>query len=100
VVLWCGRRDCFWTLTQSGRGLMSGPVLVDSDPGIDDALPLHYLVAAGGWDLKAITAVAGNVPSPRAVANASGLAARLAGNLYVETQGGARGVRRPSSVRL
>jgi inosine-uridine nucleoside N-ribohydrolase len=39
---------------------MSGPVLVDTDPGIDDALAFHYLGATDGWDLKAITVVAGN----------------------------------------
>ena len=53
---------------------MSDPVLVDTDPGIYDALPHHFLVATGGWDLKA---VAGILPLPRAVANARGLAALL-----------------------
>ncbi|HEY6710798.1 MAG TPA: nucleoside hydrolase [Rubrobacter sp.] len=67
---------------------MSGPVLVDTDPGIDDALALHYLVATGGWDLKAITAVAGNVPLPRAVANARGLAALLGIERDVPVYGG------------
>jgi hypothetical protein len=46
---------------QSGQGLMSGPVLVDTDPGIDDALAFHYPGATGGWDLKAITVVAGHI---------------------------------------
>jgi purine nucleosidase len=68
--------------------LMGGPVLVDTDPGIDDALALHYLVAAGGWDLKAITAVAGNVPLPMAVANARGLAALLGIERDVPVYGG------------
>ena len=53
---------------------MSDPVLVENDPGIYDALTHHYLVATGGWDLKA---VAGILPLPRAVANARGLAALL-----------------------
>jgi inosine-uridine nucleoside N-ribohydrolase len=56
---------------------MSGPVLVDNDSGIDDAPALHRLVATGRWDLKAITAVAGNVPLTRAVANTRSLAALL-----------------------
>jgi len=56
---------------------MSGPVLVDDDPGIDDVLALHSLVATGGLDLKAITAVAETVPLTRAVANARGLTALL-----------------------
>jgi purine nucleosidase len=67
---------------------MSGPVLVDTDPGIDDALALQYLVAMGGWDLKAITAVAGNVPLPMAVANARGLAALLGIERDVPVYGG------------
>jgi inosine-uridine nucleoside N-ribohydrolase len=67
---------------------MSSPVLVDTDPGIDDALALHYLVATGGWELKAITAVAGNVPLPRTVANARGLAALLGIERDVPLYGG------------
>ena len=53
---------------------MSAPVLVDTDPEIYDALAHHYLVATGGWDLKA---VAGILPLPWAVANSRGLAALL-----------------------
>jgi len=67
---------------------MSGPVLVDADPGIDDALALQYLVAAGELDLKAITAVAGNTPLPKALANARGLAALLEIEQDVPVYGG------------
>jgi len=67
---------------------MSGPVLVDTDPGIDDALVLRYLVATGWWDLKAITAIAGNVPLTRAAANDRGLAALLGIERDVAVYGG------------
>lgn len=67
---------------------MRGPVLVDTDPGIDDAFALQYLIAAGGWDLQAITTVAGNVPLPLALANARGLAAMLGIERDVPVYGG------------
>jgi inosine-uridine nucleoside N-ribohydrolase len=57
---------------------MSGlPAILDTDPGIDDALALEYLLARGVWDLKAITVVAGNVGLKAALANARGLCALL-----------------------
>ena len=67
---------------------MRSRILIDTDPGTDDALPLQYLVAAGRWDLKAITAVAGNVPLPLALANARGLAALLRIERDVPVYGG------------
>jgi purine nucleosidase len=55
---------------------MSGiPVVLDSDPGLDDALALHYLLGRPGWELVAYTAVGGNVPVGPAFANARALAA-------------------------
>lgn len=53
------------------------PTVFDTDPGIDDALALAYLVACGAFDLRAVTVVAGNVDLPRGLANARGLAALL-----------------------
>lgn len=52
-------------------------VVFDTDPGIDDALALEYLLASGVWDLRAITVVAGNVPLRKTFANARGLATLL-----------------------
>ena len=46
------------------------PVILDTDPGIDDALALFYLAALGRFDLKAVTVVAGNVPLAAGVDNA------------------------------
>lgn len=38
------------------------PVLIDCDPGIDDAVMLMMALGSGRFDVKAITTVAGNVP--------------------------------------
>lgn len=38
------------------------PVLIDTDPGIDDALALVLALRAPGWCVEAVTTVAGNVP--------------------------------------
>lgn len=46
----------------------SGPLLVDVDTGVDDAIALAYLVAAGA-DIQAVTTVAGNVPVDIATEN-------------------------------
>ncbi|MCT1713073.1 nucleoside hydrolase, partial [Dietzia cinnamea] len=49
------------------------PVLLDCDPGIDDALAIAYLVAehrAGRTDLTGVVCTAGNVGSEDTVANA------------------------------
>ncbi|WP_017573164.1 nucleoside hydrolase [Nocardiopsis halotolerans] len=50
------------------------PIVLDSDPGLDDALALQYLLGTGLWDLKAYTAVGGNAPVEQAFRNARGLA--------------------------
>lgn len=50
------------------------PTVFDTDPGIDDALALAYLVASDAFDLRAITVVAGNVDLPQGTTNARGLA--------------------------
>ncbi len=53
------------------------PVLIDTDPGIDDAVAIMFARRAG-LDIKAITAVSGNLPADRTAANA-GRVLRLLG---------------------
>src|SRR5262249_34147053 len=45
------------------------PLLIDTDPGIDDALALLLAFSSPGASIEAITAVAGNVPVDQAVHN-------------------------------
>ncbi|MDP8958539.1 MAG: nucleoside hydrolase [Actinomycetota bacterium] len=57
---------------------MSRPsVLIDVDPGIDDALALVYLARLDCFDLRAITVVAGNTPLDMALSNARRVAGVL-----------------------
>jgi pyrimidine-specific ribonucleoside hydrolase len=46
------------------------PVIVDCDPGIDDALALGLLAASPEFDLRAVTSVRGNVTVEQATRNA------------------------------
>ncbi len=50
------------------------PIVLDSDPGIDDAVALQYLLGTGLWDLKAYTSVGGNLPAEQTYRNARALA--------------------------
>ncbi|MGN6762235.1 MAG: nucleoside hydrolase [Leifsonia sp.] len=45
-------------------------LLIDTDPGMDDALAIALAHKSAGLDIKAITAVTGNLPSDRTAANA------------------------------
>jgi purine nucleosidase len=51
------------------------PVVIDTDPGIDDALALLLAWGAPELSVRVITTVAGNVPLPTATRNALRLAA-------------------------
>jgi inosine-uridine nucleoside N-ribohydrolase len=53
---------------------VTNPIVLDSDPGLDDAVALQYLLGTGLWDLKAYTSVGGNVAAPQTFRNARGLA--------------------------
>lgn len=53
-------------------------LLIDCDPGIDDALALLYAWASPEVDVAAITTVAGNVPSALGAANVQRLVERVA----------------------
>ncbi|SFR28934.1 purine nucleosidase [Lentzea waywayandensis] len=62
-------------------------IIVDADPGIDDALALYYLRAQRDTEIVAIGTVHGNVPVQQATANALRLTERL--NLNVPVAMGA-----------
>ncbi|MCX3060199.1 nucleoside hydrolase [Streptomyces beihaiensis] len=53
---------------------MPAPIVLDSDPGIDDAVALQYLLGTGLWDLRAYTTVGGNVPAAQTFRNGRALA--------------------------
>ena len=50
------------------------PIVLDSGPGLDDAVALQYLLGTGLWGLKASTAGGGTAPVEQAFRNARGLA--------------------------
>lgn len=64
------------------------PVVMDCDPGTDDALAILMVVAAPEIDLLALTTVAGNVPAELTARNALALAEWL--GLDVPVTAGAR----------
>lgn len=66
------------------------PLLVDCDPGIDDALALLYLVGSPEADLRAVTCTGGNVEARQVAANAQAILA-LAGRPEVEVALGREG---------
>ena len=49
---------------------MSRPLIIDTDPGIDDALAILLACASPELELQALTTVAGNVPLTRVTENA------------------------------
>lgn len=52
---------------------MSGPFVLDCDPGLDDAVALQYALGTGRYDIKAVTAVGGNAPVEHTYRNARAL---------------------------
>lgn len=51
------------------RRMKSIPVIIDCDPGVDDAVALFLAFASPELDIRAITTVGGNVPSERTARN-------------------------------
>ena len=68
------------------------PVVIDTDPGIDDALALMLALRAPEIHVELLTTVAGNVPVDVATANACRLVALLNPSVLA---GGGRGAARP-----
>src|SRR4029453_4376877 len=71
------------------------PVVIDTDPGIDDALALMLAFRSPELRVELITTVAGNVPVHMATANTRRILAWLAPPAWpVVAQGAARPLRR------
>src|ERR671931_945818 len=72
------------------------PVVIDTDPGIDDALALMLALRSPELHVELVTTVAGNVPVPLATANARRVLAVLAPAVWpTVAQGLGRPLRRP-----
>ena len=52
---------------------MTGPIVLDCDPGLDDAVALQYALGSGRYEILAITAVGGNSPVDHTYRNARAL---------------------------
>jgi purine nucleosidase len=65
-------------------------ILLDCDPGIDDALAIAFACGHPGLDLRAVTTVAGNVPLARTTVNALSVL-ELAGRPDVPVAAGSLG---------
>ncbi len=66
------------------------PILIDTDPGVDDAAALLLALASPELDLRAVTAVAGNVPLDAVLANTGKILA-LAGRPDIPFHAGCAG---------
>ncbi|MBQ3488301.1 MAG: nucleoside hydrolase, partial [Clostridia bacterium] len=51
------------------------PIWLDTDPGVDDAMAMALLFALKEYDVKGVSAVAGNVELEKTFQNARDLAA-------------------------
>ncbi len=73
---------------------MTTPIVIDTDPGIDDALAILCALADPEIELLGLTTVFGNVSGAQASANARALL-ELAGARIPVAEGAARPLRRP-----
>ncbi|MGQ4808979.1 Ribokinase [Candidatus Entotheonellaceae bacterium PAL068K] len=77
------------------RSLSPCPVVIDTDPGVDDALALMLALRSPELRVELITTVAGNVPVQTATANARRLLALInPSTVPILAQGAARPLRR------
>ena len=54
---------------------MKKRVIIDTDPGLDDALAILFALGCGKFDVLGLTTIAGNIGLERTTANAGGLLA-------------------------
>ncbi|RAH97423.1 nucleoside hydrolase [Acuticoccus sediminis] len=74
------------------------PLLIDCDPGVDDAIAIFLALASPELDLQAVTTVAGNRPIEQVTRNARGLLS-LAGRSDIPVHQGCHGGLLPRTVR-
>jgi purine nucleosidase len=75
---------------------MSIPIILDCDPGIDDALAIAFATASPAIDLLGLTTVAGNVELAKTTANALAVAAFVGAADVPVTAGSAAPLLRPA----
>jgi purine nucleosidase len=75
---------------------MSTKIILDCDPGIDDALAIAFAAGHPGIELAGITTVAGNVGLDKTTANALAVADFVGAGTVPVTQGCARPMLRPT----
>ncbi|MBD8066846.1 nucleoside hydrolase [Devosia sp. PTR5] len=74
---------------------MSDAVIIDTDPGLDDAIAILFALGCGRFDVLGLTSVAGNIGIEQTTANAGSLL-RLMGSSVPVAIGAARPLRRES----
>ena len=77
-------------------GLVSTPIILDCDPGIDDALAIAFATASPEIDLVGLTTVAGNVGLAKTTANALAVASFVGAKDVPVTPGSAVPLLRPA----
>jgi purine nucleosidase len=77
-------------------GFVSTPIILDCDPGIDDALAIAFATASPEIDLVGITTVAGNVGLAKTTANALAVASFVGAPDVPVTAGSAVPLLRPA----
>jgi purine nucleosidase len=75
---------------------VSTPIILDCDPGIDDALAIAFAAASPEIDLVGLTTVAGNVGLPKTTANALAVASFVGAKNVPVTPGSAVPLLRPA----
>ena len=75
---------------------VSTPIILDCDPGIDDALAIAFATASPEIDLIGLTTVAGNVGLPKTTANALAVASFVGAADVPVTPGSAAPLLRPA----
>src|SRR6202042_2351831 len=96
------RRTSKWTPSRARLsgwrtfGLVSTPIILDCDPGIDDALAIAFATASPAIDLIGLTTVAGNVSLDKTTANALAVASFVGAKDVPVTPGAAAPLLRPA----